>query len=332
MLDSVVKRSSTERDVSILVRVVYEYALIRLRQLISSGKLHLESFEMSLEGTAFDCIGELFRRDEEGSFVELLDYFSGEREPHLLGENDARYHLRVLVFSKVRDAIFRLYRENDPVLGRILRNLKITFQKNRKIVRFERLGLTYACACNKQKLNEHLPPFPLEELESELLSRSHSTHTTKDLLARFFEIVNGQDRFRRFVSITDIAVIFKRVMTNGQTNHEMLYQPDDNLLDMNLEEIVNRLLVLLKEQFFLGYVKSGKIESKLFNMYWLAISDMMKDVFLRNDGSAYSHPDYLMKYMPALSRDAYRTTHRIHFEYLVRVTKGRLKKELLELL
>ncbi len=122
-----IRENCPEAAANAVVRRAYQLALVRLRQLMNSGRLHLHSFGIPVEGVAFDCIAELFQRDEEGRFVDIADYFSGDRSMDLMDEDEARHHFRVLVFRKLQDGISRLYRENDPILSRLIRNIKVAF-------------------------------------------------------------------------------------------------------------------------------------------------------------------------------------------------------------
>ena len=54
-----------------------------------------------MEGNVFGCIAELFQRAVDGTFVELVDYFSGDRDLDKLDEEETTQQLRILVFSKL---------------------------------------------------------------------------------------------------------------------------------------------------------------------------------------------------------------------------------------
>lgn len=68
--------------------------------------------------TALDCIAEMFERDEDGNFLELHLFFSTERDIEKCPGEVTLSDFRSLVYSKLNDGIFRLYREYDPVYKR----------------------------------------------------------------------------------------------------------------------------------------------------------------------------------------------------------------------
>ncbi len=72
---------------------------------------------------AYDCIAEIFQQYPAGHFVQLQAYFNSLCL-ETASDEEILVHLRRLVFSKVNQAIFRLYNEADPSLAKILRNIK----------------------------------------------------------------------------------------------------------------------------------------------------------------------------------------------------------------
>ena len=207
LLESVLSGSGSESEINSLVRLAFNVASFRLRQLVKSGRLHLHSFAISVEGIAFDCIAERFQRDECGSFVELEGYFSESRSLQILDEHEVEHYFRRLVFSKLNEGIFRLYRENDPVLGRILRNLKTAAQSTRGLKQFERPGQVYVYTCGEDHRNDQLPEFPIDQIQTEHARASHKNENSLEYLKKFFEILNDQQQFRRFYALIDIATL-----------------------------------------------------------------------------------------------------------------------------
>ena len=130
----------TEQEANAVARLGYQFALVRLKQMIASGRLHLGSFQIALEGIAFDCIAELLERDSEGRFPELEEYFTGDLDLQDLEDFELEDHFRALVFTKVADGVFRLYRDNDPLLARIIRNLKAAVRADPAFRQVDRLA------------------------------------------------------------------------------------------------------------------------------------------------------------------------------------------------
>ena len=61
-----------------------------------------------------------------------------------LDEEEATQQLRILVFSKVNQGLFRLYRENDPILARLIRNIKLAVKADPSFKQLVLLGQVYS--------------------------------------------------------------------------------------------------------------------------------------------------------------------------------------------
>jgi hypothetical protein len=321
----------TEQEANSIARIGYQIALIRLRQLIASGKLHLTSFHIPLEGMAFDCIAELMERDPAGRFPELEDYFAGCLDWRNLQDDQLEDHLRALVFTKVADGIFRLYRENDPILARIIRNLKSAVRSDSGIRQLDRLALTYVFTCDPSELNEHYPEYPLDQLECEAAGSVNEKSSAREFLHAILCILNSQDEFRRFYSLMDLALLAKRLRLRRHTALRTDFEIDDALLEADAKATIEKSFADVSQRLRKRYVDSGKIAPEVFRNYAMALREMVLDTFLQNDGGLLSHPQYLQLFMPDLTQEEYRQSHRTHFEYMAKLSKNMVKRDLREL-
>ena len=331
-LRQLVSGSASELEINAIVRFAFAFASQRLRQLLNSKRLHLHSFSISTEGIAFDCIAELFQRDDDGIFVELVDYFSGSRDPEKLDEEEVGQQMRILVFSKVNQGLFRLYRENDPVLARIIRNIKLAVKANSTYESLDLLGQSFIHRCSREERNDHLPEYPLEELESEVIARINPGSRIPSQLDTVFDILSEQAQYRRFYSIIDIAVVLKRASARLEVVGENIQNIDDELLQTEVTKVLTGSLEFMKTKLHSKYVLAGKMTDNTFEKYWLALEKMAHNIFVLNDGSELSHPELLAKYIEGLDTTTYRLVHRTHFEYMARVVKNHLKSQMRELL
>ena len=331
LLELALTRRGTEADINALVRIAYQFALYRLKQLMYSGRLHLQSFGIPLEGVAFDCIAELFQRDEDGEFIELKEYFSGERKLDTDQKETAVELFRRLVFSKLHHGLFRLYRENDPILSRILRNIKLALKSSRQLEQKERLGLNYIALISSTDTDQ-LPEIPIDELRAEMMARIRGKDSTKNIVAHVVDILASQDRYRTSFPLIDLALIVKRIATEERLSIEQIVRIDDQILEHDIEGLVlhgmKELEVVLRKR----YLETGKIPAELFKCYIAAIREMMTDIYVRNDGTFESQPEYLKHQIENLTTEEYRDRHRTYFEYIVRLAKRHFQEQLRELL
>jgi hypothetical protein len=332
LLAKLVSGTASEPEINAVVRTAFAFASQRLRQLLKSKKLHLHSFSISTEGLAFDCIAELFQRDEDEQFVELIDYFSGDRELEKLDEEETTQQLRILVFSKVNQGLFRLYRENDPVLARLIRNIKLAIKADPSFKQLELLGQTYIFTCPEDERNDHLPENPLEGLERELIPRISPGSRIPHNVSVLFQVLNDQDGYRKFYSVIDIAVVLKRALARLESVDDQVQHFDDDLLRIEINVVLTESCRTLKERLYRKYVPAGKLTNDTFEKYWLALEEMIFNIFVLNDGSEASHPELLKNHFENLDTKTYRLVHRTHFEYMARVVKNYVRDQLRELL
>lgn len=332
LLRKILSGNSSLSETNSLVRHAHHFALIRLRQLLASGRLHLQSFPITVESTAIDCIAELFERDSYGVFIELEHFFSVDHDLNLLSDDEIVSYFRSLVFTKLNDGIFRLYRENDPVFSKILRNLKIALEKNSDISTVERFGMTFLLFSSDDGRNSHLPEYPLEELEKEIAKRFRQGDPSGNFLSVIRAVLTEQDQYRQMYSLFDCTVLLKRISALHKISMEKIFDVEQQLMEQDIQSVVERTLCHIKTNLFKRYVQSGKFTNEKFVHYFSAIEGIVIDTFVRSDGSEKSYDQYLRHYIIDLTYDDYRMNHRVQFEYMTKLAKKAVREQLKELL
>lgn len=332
LLPLILNGEATNAQINEVVRIAHHFAVIRLKQLIGSGKLHLQSFPLSVDSIAFDCIADIFERDGDGAFVELVQYFSDERDPLHSDGTALIIAFRSLIFTKLHDGIFRLYRENDPVFSKILRNVKIALMKSHELTTFERFGLIFVDLDPDDRYHSHLPEYPLEALEQMVTGGYKKGDSTAQFLQLLKRIVIGQNEYRRSVSLFDCTLLLKRASAFHHVPLDDIFSADENLLGQDINSIVVNTLRFIRNDLTKRYVLSGKITQQEFKNYFSAIEEMIMDTFVRSDGSERTYDQYLQQFIRGLSYEEYRSIHRVRFEYMTKMVKKAVKDRLKELL
>ncbi len=332
LLRVVLSGNASLSEINSLVRHAHHFALVRLKQLIASGRLHLQSFPITLESTAIDCIAELFERDSDGVFIELEHFFSAEHDCNVLTDDDIVAHFRSLVFTKLKDGIFQLYRENDPVFSKILRNLKIAIEKTPGISTIERFGITYLLFSTENNRNMHLPEYPLDEFVIEAARRFRQGDSSGNFLMVLRNILTEQDQYRQIYSLFDCTLLLKRISALHKIPMEEIFDSEHDLMEQDIQSIVERTLIQIRNDLCIRYVHSGKFTRAAFDRYFSAIEEMIIDTFVRSDGSEKTYDQYLQRYIEDLTYNDYRTNHRVQFEYMTKLAKKAVREQLKELL
>jgi hypothetical protein len=332
LLGSILSGKYTIFELNKLVYIAYNFSLSRLRELINLGKLKISSIQIKISEAAMDCIAELFKQNNEGRFVELEDYFQDERDIHKLSEKLAHQHFRLLVFRKTQDGVFRLHWENDPIYSKIYRNLKIHLRQSESIKTFRMFEESYIYACDEEELNKTLPEFPIEEIEALLSSNFKGNQSTRSYLLQILNILNDQERYKRFISLTDVAGIIKRIMLRQMTIIENVYSINEDISRDDLPKVITSCIYNTRKSMHEKYVVSGNMQDESFDKFFTAVEEILFDTFVAADGEVKSYVKYLQKYMPELSSEEYRSKYHHQFEYMVNCVKKMVIEQLKEYL
>jgi len=331
LLRKVLDGSASLSETNVLVRHAHHFALMRLKQLIASGRLHLQSFPLTIESTAIDCIAELFERDSDGVFIELEHFFSVEHDLDLLTDDDVTALFRSLVFTKLHDGIFTLYRENDPVLSKILRNMKIALRQSTTLRVEQYLGMAMVVYASDED-RMHLPAHSIETVEQCFAKSLRGVKHITQYLAAFEHLISTSLDSRNMFSLIDLCVCIKRHIMNHQIPLNDALSMEGLLFDQDAVTLVESALKHIRKDLYQRYVAKKKLNEEEFTGYMNAIDHMIRDTFLHSDGSEKNYGEYLQHHLPEISYTEYREYHRKQFEYMVKLSKKAVRERLRELL
>ena len=331
LLRKVLTGTASLSEINLLVRHAHHFAIVRLKQLLGSGRLHLQSFPLSVESTAIDCIAELFERDSDNVFVELEHFFCVEHNLDELTDDDLIAFFRALIFTKLNDGIFSLYRENDPVLSKILRNVKSAIQQNNCFTIVQILGVS-VLVYNKQEARRCLPEMPLEKVEHYFNSMIKDVHSIRNYLHVVEQLFSSETEYSASTPLIDLCIAIKRHIIQFQIPVNKLILNDESLFQRDAVMLIDETLLHMRKQLHERYVLKNKLSEEHFTAYVNAISCMVNDTFLLNDGSEKKYGEYLQEQLPALTYEEYRLHHRKQFEYITKLIKKEVRNRLKELL
>ena len=120
---AVVSDTPCDVDTRSMAELCQRVAIVYLSGKVSSGHLDPARFGLDLRDLAVDSVADLFRRSQDGQFPSFQRYFTPLRKS-LVSEAEYLGALRRLLFSHINQHLFRLHREFDPSLGKIIRNIK----------------------------------------------------------------------------------------------------------------------------------------------------------------------------------------------------------------
>ena len=301
-----------------IVRISHAIAKESLARKIRSGTLE-RLHGLNYSDLAYDCIADLFARDESGKYTALASYFAAFDFAHFSDE-EALFHLQRLVLTKVKHGVYRLYQQTDPQLGRILRNIKIAVQSRGLFYEVDRLGEACLVPASGDTLEE-MPPVEAEELSQWLARSGSGNEFVPELLEKISALMNGQEDRCRIVPLVTMGLSIRMFYEHKRSPlaEEASCTIDDSTFDSG--RMIEAACTKVKLKAKAKYVDRGKIAQDVLDLYFKAIQEGLTHRFIEHDGSDFVLSDAFLKLMPGLTFEEYRRKHKNKIEYLARLAK-----------
>jgi len=311
-----------------LVSVSTRMALAYLYQKARLGGLRPEHFGLTFEDLALDSTAELFRRDDAGNFVELRTYFNSVGRAAST-DADMEIALRRIVFSKVSEGLFRRYRENDPNLGKVIRNTKDAINSLQG-VRLERQGRQLWIVVGDDELMMETPVAPPEVIDAHVTSALGSAGQMQAAVAALVSFLETHPYYRNGFPVSEFAKVVRSAYIRLGA---ALHNDDDTERQFTTDEIkraIDSATDAVYTKTFSTYVEKKKVDARTFQVYLRTVRDVLESLYVHDTSSTYSHFDVMATYTPGLSEDEYRRTHRNRVEYMVKLARTHVSDFLLD--
>lgn len=325
---SILSGAYTPLDLREFVQFCHDLALPLIRKKRALGKIDLSTFNLAEGDLAYDCIAEIFRRDQDGRFGEISTFFenylpgAAERSTgELIGT------LRRLVFSKVNQNLIRLYSEADPSLGKVLRNLRIALDKSPDFRREERFGDIHLVTTGADPLLSR-ERMPFDELEQRFYQVVLAHDPVPSMLSKLRDILVDQDCFQRAVPLMSAALLFRNTYTLGWDSDQAAAVVEESADTTTYGRMVDDICRDLRRDLHRTYVGKGKCDDALFENYIEATRTVLNATFIDAHLDGSTHFEYLKVRLPELTREEYRRDHRQVLEYMTKLGRERLRHEL----
>lgn len=317
-LNQIFSGDHTHQAVNHLVQICFKIALAYLHHRLRRGSLVDNQFGISNEDLALDCIAELYQRDDNGQFIVLEQYFNSAKW-EALSEEEIKVALRRLVFSKVNEGLFRNYREEDPNLAKIIRNIKEASKQDKRVHLVRTRDSSWLVVGPSADEPNHLPLAPVEVLEAFMRSVVCTTSNTYKAVSALADFVAEHPHYCNGYPMSAFAQVLRasfigRVTPETQTE-ELSFEP------IEVENAIQRAVSKVRNSLQDSYVRGGKLSLTLFNNYVDAVKKILKSTFTLYPDSIDSQYEALQTVMPGLSKDVYMSQHRNILQYLFKLSR-----------
>jgi hypothetical protein len=332
LFTSILSGVYTPLEVHQFVHLCYSLALPIIRKKIAAGKLSVHHIGLNENDIVYDCLADLFRRDEQGRFVKIRSFFQSERlDAATCAEEELLVGLRRLVFLKVNNNIIRIYSEADPTLGRVLRNIKLACEKEKLFVEQHRFGETYLLPRDADLLAEQ-PPYPLEALERQFISIVLAQDTLSAMIRKLHRLLGEQNDFQRAIPLVPVALMVKKVyQLSWEAQDRPQAEEETTLHRDDLLKTAERVCRDLEQRMQAKYVLKRKCSQAVFAHYIGAVREIVVREFSVWGDTDTSYFEILKQQMPLLTKREYATKHRTILEYLAKTAKQAMRAELQKL-
>jgi hypothetical protein len=328
-LRAVLDGTYTPLDVRGFVQLCYALALPLIRAKIHRGKLNLEILGMTEVDVVYDCLADLFRRDSNGSFVQVRTFFQNQPiDVTTCHVDEVLLALRRLVFGKVHTSLVRLYGEADSTLGKILRNLLLELERSGLFEHEARFGETFLIVSDVDPCL-HLPPVTTEFLHQRFSQVVSVRDSIPVMVKKLHEVLLAQEEYQRAVPLVTAGLLFKKAYALGREAEEAEAGSVERQTEADdvcrIAELVCKDVAAKSRKTYLG---KGKRTADEFDKYMDAVKEILLSEFAGGNSQDSSYFEHLKALMPGLSKVAYARRHRTVMEYLAKRAKRQMMEEL----
>jgi hypothetical protein len=227
-----------------------------------------------------------------------------------------------LIFSKVNEGLFRRYREADPSLAKIIRNIKDAVKADARL-RLERHGAGAWIVVEPAEVSSQ-PIAPVEVLESYLVAQVTGRTSSHELVGAFVAFVQLHPHYSNGYPITGFAQALRGAYVRAG---EATLEGDEEEAPLRSEEVetaIEQVAQQVQAQMHASYVGKGKVCNATFDHYFKTIRDLLVSQYASRGPYLASQFDALQAYIPSLTREAYGQSHRNILEYLIKRTREQL--------
>lgn len=310
--------SPTREELNSLVCLCHSLASPFLARKVAAGSF-VTAQGICISDLAYDCIAELFQQDSGGVYTQLRSYFSGIPLSEC-GDEELLPHLRRLVFSKVNQAVFRLYSEYDPALSKILRNIKSAMQSLQSFTMVERFG-EHCLVPGMCETLEHMPPFGFDELEKLFLPQTTGREHIPELLAKLSLHIRHQDTRCRIIPLMTAGLLIRAVYSERHQEQDNVVIGDQLLISHDASMAIRHACREVEMRIRRKYVSRKKVPESIFQDYFQVIAEHLSEKFIGGNGSDPCLFEGLRKFHPHLTKQAYTQEHRNRLEYILKLVQ-----------
>jgi|GEM_PF-2537104 len=292
---------------------------IRILRRDASGILRESGF--TIDDLAIDSCAEIFGNKGGESFYQLRKFISSLSQP--LNETDD-LSLWSAFFAFVRRVvdvnISRIFSQIDPAGSKLARNLKENLKRNKQIRLLKTDAGGFVMPSDLDLLN-YLPEYPPEKLRKDISRYTIENAKTSVLLDIVYEVLAGQNEYRRIIPFNVLVNIFRNVNVelSADLDEEQFSFDRDVISGLDQEIMMRQVEKVISEKILSTYLLKGKVNESEAKILYLVILKVVESWFLDDmpDPGLYK----ALKMYVSVDQLEYERFWRVKLEYLLKLAR-----------
>lgn len=276
------------------------------------------------EDLATDLVADLFQRDESGHFNRIRSLFQIECASETLTDDQFESFAKKRVIQIAKDSLFRLFKEADPSLARIIRNVKSRLKAHPQLELIALGGTRYVAPRGIDSSTGTL--MTATELASQLYSPGSNACALSECLERLVDVfMECDDRYAARVSVSTFALAVRRLNVElAESTSADSDCVDKDLHTHDLLELVDKAVAKAIRPLEKFYVEKGRLEQATFTSVEQGVRIRVKSLIHDEGCDVRSNYDAMRFVSPTMTRQQFRSEYRNVFEYFPRLTRQQL--------
>ncbi len=269
---------------------------------------------------ALDAIAELFESENE-ELIKLKKWWL-RVDGVSRKESEVFIEFRRLIGNQVNDYIFNRYKEKDPSLSRIIRNLKRAISEHMVDGLMLHQQKSRISLETKEKLSRQIPYEVLNIQLSYFLKEISSSVDALLSLRMIFEEALPE---LLFASVNDMATATRHVFVLRGLDQDEEFEVISN---ENLEHFLAVSLNEMKSRFYAKYVSKNKLSDEEFAGLFYIVELILKSNYSSAEESPQNYFEMTAGVIDDLTKETYMQRYRNPLEYFVKQTRKHLISEM----
>ena len=305
----------SRKEVNYLIELSQSFAFTYLKYRYKNLHKVFLAEDTKLDELAIDAIAPLFERNDQGVFVKIKTAFENWQPP-IETEEQAQFFLNRIATKSVEKYVSELLRNSDPFFAKILDSVNYQIEKL-GYKKEQMLGTTYittgdpkvniGCLPNSQLLNE---------LPSELFK------DVKTVIPKLIVHLKANTYYEAVIPLNALVIRLKKFSRADFPFRDNFEIGNELSINSILEIALKSSIVKLNESYF----NKGKISVHEKEGIEKALQCIAHD--LRDGGINPGLHKYFLEQFPEKSNSEYESNFQNIFEYLYKLLRKEIVKQL----